>query len=64
MPKKLSIVVYSELHTLAHFASRYFTFYALAEARAKQSSAQMEETAQAFRGLVDQYEQTMAGLWN
>jgi len=42
----------------------YFTFYTLAEARTKQSNAQMDEIGEWFRGIVDQYEQVMRGLWN
>lgn len=41
----------------------YFTFYALAEARAKESNASMDEVAQWFRGIVDLIDQAAAGIW-
>lgn len=41
----------------------YFTFSALAEARAKETNASMDEIAQWMRGLVDTYEDAMRQLW-
>lgn len=41
----------------------YFAFYALAEARAKESNASMDEVADWFRQLVTMYEGAIAGLW-
>ena len=42
----------------------YFTFSALAEARAKESNASMDETAQWFRGIVDLIDQVAEHLWS
>jgi hypothetical protein len=41
----------------------YFTFYALGEARAKETRAQMPEIAQWFRGLVSLMDKAIAGYW-
>ncbi len=41
----------------------YFTFSAIAEARAKESPAQMKEIAQWLRGVVDMMDQTLSGIW-
>lgn len=41
----------------------YFTFYALSEARTKESHAQMPEAAQMFGGIVDLCTQAISGLW-
>lgn len=41
----------------------YMTFYALAEARSKESHAQMPEIAAWFRGLVKMMDQAIAGYW-
>ena len=41
----------------------YLTFYALGEARAKETRAQMPETAAWFRGLVGMMDKAIAGYW-
>ncbi len=41
----------------------YFRFYALGEARAKETKAQMQETAQWFKGLAGMLEKTMIGYY-
>lgn len=41
----------------------YFTFYALAEARAKECKAAMQEVAQWMRQLTGMYEQVIEGYW-
>lgn len=41
----------------------YFTLYTLGEARAKETNASMDETAEWFKGLVQNYEQAIASLW-
>jgi hypothetical protein len=41
----------------------YFTFYALGEARAKETRAQMPEIAQWFRGLVGLMDKAIVGYW-
>lgn len=41
----------------------YFFFHALGEARCKETNASMDEIGAWFRGLTQQYEQVMAGLW-
>lgn len=42
----------------------YFAFFALAEARAtKETNASMDDTAQWFRQILQNYEQVIAGLW-
>lgn len=42
----------------------YFTFYALGEARAKESNASMDETAAWYRSLVDLIDQVAEHLWS
>ncbi len=42
----------------------YFTFYALAEARAKESNASMDEIAAWYRGLVDMIDGVAEHLWS
>jgi hypothetical protein len=42
----------------------YFTFFALGEARAKETNASMDETAEWFRGLVDMIDQVAEHLWS
>ncbi len=41
----------------------YFRFYALGEARAKESKSQMQETAQWFKGLTGMLEQAITGYY-
>lgn len=41
----------------------YFTFAALAQARAKEGSASMEEVVPWLRSIVEMYEQSIRGLW-
>lgn len=42
----------------------YFTFYALAEARASETNASMDEVAAWYRKLVDQLDQVAEHLWS
>jgi len=42
----------------------YFTFFALGEARAKETNASMDETAAWFRSIVDQIDQVAEHLWS
>ncbi len=41
----------------------YFAFYALAEARSKETNASMEEISQWLLSICSQYEDVMRGLW-
>jgi len=41
----------------------YFTFYALAEARAKESQASMDEVAEWLRSIISLIDQVAEGLW-
>lgn len=41
----------------------YFRFYAIAEARSKETNASMDEVAEWFRGLTQTYEQHISELW-
>ena len=41
----------------------YFRFYALGEARAKETKAQMQETAQWFKGLAGMMQTVMSNYW-
>lgn len=43
--------------------AEYFRFYALGEARAKETKAQMMETAQWFKGLSGMMETVMSNYW-
>ncbi len=42
----------------------YFWLRALAEARAKETNASMEEVSQWLNQIADQYEQVMRGIWD
>lgn len=41
----------------------YFTFYAIAEARAKESPSQMPEISQWLKGVLGMMDQAIGGLW-
>lgn len=41
----------------------YFAFFALGEARSKESNASMDETAEWFKNLTQTYEQAITELW-